>query len=288
VNLNQLHPFISSEYQAFVQKTYGGRELLRPILYSAENPGKLLRPLIMATVALELWGKSAAKFPWQKLFPLMWAVELHHTYTLIHDDLPCMDNDDVRRGRPTVHKAFSESSAVLAGDALLGDSFQLLSKTSTMELAQLVRFFAFCTGAKGLIAGQLMDLSVIQGNRKDLSVQEILRIHELKTGRLFLFSFLAPLYLNIFESSSLENIKFQWKLLTRLASHVGLLFQLNDDEDDAKGSADAGPNLFAFYPKEAKDLQQKLRAKITSSMTENGLFADWELLHALFIQYQLI
>jgi len=289
VKIFQLQNLISHEYLAFVQKEFSSRPLLNALLYSTENPGKLLRPLIMAVVAQELFKNHGSRknetFPWGQLFPLMWAVELHHTYTLIHDDLPCMDNDDERRGRATVHKAFHESTAVLAGDALLGISYQLLAKCETHKLSELIQFFYFCTGAKGLVAGQLMDLEVINGKVPRPTMQEMIRIHELKTGRLFLFSFLAPLYL-----TSFDNCQINWKSLVRLASQVGLLFQVNDDEGDSYTGikTDFGPNLFYHYPEASKMLQNGLKDHILAWVAEGGHFKEWKTLKELLEQYNLI
>ena len=175
VKLINLQQQLIESYQAFVAKEFALRSNFAPTLYALENPGKLIRPLIMAAMYWELTKRD----PLREIPNLMWAVELHHTYSLIHDDLPCMDNDDIRRGRPTLHKKFSESTAVLTGDSLLNRSYALLSQSPTPHLAKLCQFFHFCTGEKGLIAGQLMDLEM----SKSATLKEILRIHELKTGR---------------------------------------------------------------------------------------------------------
>jgi geranylgeranyl pyrophosphate synthase len=272
VKLINLQQQLIESYQAFVAKEFALRSNFAPTLYALENPGKLIRPLIMAAMYWELTKRD----PLREIPNLMWAVELHHTYSLIHDDLPCMDNDDIRRGRPTLHKKFSESTAVLTGDSLLNRSYALLSQSPTPHLAKLCQFFHFCTGEKGLIAGQLMDLEM----SKSATLKEILRIHELKTGRLFLFSFLAPLYF-------VENLKAnRLSLLIRLAHRVGLLFQINDDWEDKDNTKKEGPNVFTSFPLEAKAIQQKLQRDV-ESLIKNS-FPEFQTINELLKKYYLV
>jgi geranylgeranyl pyrophosphate synthase len=149
------------------------------------------------------------------------AVELHHTYTLLHDDLPCMDNDLERRGKPCTHIAYGEWQALLAGDGLLNISYQLLAKVKNNTRAfDLFKFFSWALGPKGLIHGQVLDLSHEMTN--DFST--LLRTHELKTARLIQVSILGSALLALPEKNSIKEKKL-WKY-SRL---LGVNFQLIDD-----------------------------------------------------------
>ncbi|MDH4467357.1 MAG: polyprenyl synthetase family protein [Bacteriovoracaceae bacterium] len=271
MELNQLSIRLKASYLQFVGREFGRRSDFASQLYALENPGKLIRPLIMAAAYYDLYKKD----PIQDIASALWALEIHHTYSLIHDDLPCMDNDDYRRGRPTVHKKFSESTAVLAGDALIIKSFALLTKWPT-----LIPFFHFCTGGKGLIAGQLMDLEISKKIEENgayrPSFEEILRVHELKTGRLFLFAFLAPLF---FHPKSKELPKSA----IMLAHQVGLLFQIKDDESDQDSR---GLNIFHLYPKESQEFLSKLQDRVKENL--NSCFEISDLIARLLCEFQLL
>lgn len=116
--------------------------------YLLENRGKYLRPSLVLALAQDLKQVD------QNHYWLALCLELHHNYTLIHDDLPCMDNDDLRRGKPTVHKVFGEAHALLLGDIFLAKSFELLANIKSPRLSTLIKIFGFATGAKGLILGE--------------------------------------------------------------------------------------------------------------------------------------
>ncbi len=154
--------------------------------YLLENRGKYLRPSLVLAVAQDLGQVSENHF-WLAL-----SIELHHNYTLIHDDLPCMDNDDLRRGKPTMHKVYGEAHALLLGDIFLAKSFEILSNIKSDKLPALLKIFGFATGAKGLILGQKLDLS---GDSKKSSSSEILRMYELKTARLFQLAIMGSILL---------------------------------------------------------------------------------------------
>jgi len=147
------------------------------------------------------------------------AVEFHHSYTLIHDDLPSMDNDTVRRGKPCTHLAYGEWQALLAGDGLLNLSYQLLSKMNNKRTLDLMRFFSWALGPKGLIHGQVLDLS----QEMTKSLENTLRTHELKTARLIQVAILGSALLAADKNFALE--KKLWKY-SRL---LGINFQLIDD-----------------------------------------------------------
>jgi len=161
------------------------------------------------------------------------AVECLHAYSLVHDDLPCMDDDDVRRGRPTVHVAFDEATAVLAGDALLTLAFELLADPAVsaeprIRLA-LVKGLAEAAGGHGMVGGQMLDLI---GETKPLDEAAVVRLQRLKTGALIMFSGEA--------GAILAGAPEERRLALRSYAHdLGLAFQIADDLLDARGAADA-------------------------------------------------
>ncbi|MEX1099646.1 MAG: polyprenyl synthetase family protein, partial [Bacteriovoracaceae bacterium] len=180
--------------------------------YAMFPAGKLFRPKLVLALAQDL-GEAL-----EDHYLLSAAIEAHHAYSLVHDDLPCMDDDNVRRGRPSVHKQFGEWQALLAGDGLINLSYQLLSEMSSPEAARIIRNFAQMMGAKGLILGQFIDLS-----RQEKTFSDTLLMHELKTSRLIQFSLLGSLVLsgeqkNLAEDEALE-----------LGKIIGVNFQLLDD-----------------------------------------------------------
>lgn len=190
--------------------------------YSLEAGGKRIRPLLLfATLHAfqkdpEIGLKAAA------------AIEMIHTYSLIHDDLPSMDNDDLRRGKPTNHKVFGEANAILAGDALLTYSFQLMTETPDVpadEKLALVQLLAQSSGAEGMVAGQVADML---GEEKELNLEELEYIHIHKTGKMLTCSVLAGAIL----SSVSEE---EWECLERFSHHLGLAFQIRDDLLDIDG-----------------------------------------------------
>jgi geranylgeranyl pyrophosphate synthase len=199
--------------QATLVKKLPHNELKDVILYSALPAGKMIRAQIIFAVGDDLQIEPL------KLLQFAAFIELHHTYTLIHDDLPAMDNDDIRRGRASSHKKYNEWKAILAGDALMNLSFDYLNEIKNFELMKLA---LWCTGAKGLIGGQFLDLE-----QKNENFNAIKRLHELKTARLFVLCFLGTLYLK-----NTKNSISEFKNFFRLGQQWGLLFQLLDDLDD--------------------------------------------------------
>lgn len=185
--------------------------------YSLFPTGKLFRPRLVHAIFGDL-GEISER---QKGL-LASALEIHHTYSLIHDDLPCMDDDDFRRGRTSLHKRFSEWEAILVGDGLLNLSYHLLHQLSPQN-PLFFRFASWCFGPKGLILGQAMDLAGLQGQK---------RTNELKTSRLFQACVVLPHLLN---SSSIPLNKL--KMLLKLGQTIGQAFQLNDDLDDSELSS---------------------------------------------------
>jgi len=193
--------------------------------YSIFAGGKRLRPILTLAAAKACGGGSD-----QALAPAC-AVEMMHTYSLIHDDLPGMDNDDLRRGRPTSHKVYGEGMAVLAGDALLTEAFITLGSTQATErypLKEILLEFATCGGSKKLIGGQVLDL---EGENQDLALDQLIQIHENKTAALLTTS----LRLGAMSANATEE---QLTALTDFGYHLGLAFQVIDDILDVTQSTE--------------------------------------------------
>jgi len=194
--------------------------------YSALNGGKRLRPFL-TVCASNLFGVSK-----DSAFHTAAAIEFIHTYSLIHDDLPAMDNDDLRRGKPTCHIKFGEAAAILAGDGLLTFAFQVLSNPRThvdpSVRCELISELAQASGSWGMVGGQMLDL---EAEKKTLSLDEIIRLQRLKTGELFAVSCEAGAILG-------KAPAMMRKLLRAYAHDMGLAFQITDDLLDVEGNRD--------------------------------------------------
>ena len=181
--------------------------------YALLPPGKLFRGLLVMASAWD--NHPLDENPWSDHALLASFVEIHHAYTLVHDDLPCMDDDDMRRGRPSLHKRFGQWQAVLVGDGLMGLSHHLLSLCDSSMQRELVGFVSWATGPKGLIQGQVLDLS----EEREGGFEAIVRIHTLKTARLIQCALAGSALLTG------ENFREAFR-----AGHcLGLMFQFLDD-----------------------------------------------------------
>jgi geranylgeranyl pyrophosphate synthase len=189
-------------------------ELLKIMNYAVFPAGKFFRPRLIEALALDLNENLEDDH-----LHLAAAVELHHAYTLVHDDLPAMDNDLIRRGKPSTHAQFGEWKAILAGDALLIASFQELARIEHKNFRMIHKLMTWTTGAKGLIEGQFRDL----GANGKLEIDNVVRIHELKTARLIQLCTLGT-YLLSPQNQFRGRIEF-----LRLGREIGLTFQLLDD-----------------------------------------------------------
>ena len=199
-------------------------------MYSVLGGGKRIRPFLVNTVCRMLGGDEAASMP----FAI--AVEMIHTYSLIHDDLPCMDNDDMRGGKPTSHKVFGEANAVLAGDALLTNAFYAAAAGSRLDgerTAIAIKLMSDAAGDRGMIGGQVTD---IEGESRKLNFDELLALHSMKTGRLIeLSAALGSLTAGYGEDTE------EYRAATAYARNIGLAFQAVDDLLDVLGDeADLG------------------------------------------------
>lgn len=209
-------PFVEQELVSFIEKHTTNEQLKKSMLYSVNAGGKRIRPqLLIATVSS--FHKSIGIGAYQTAA----ALEMVHTYSLIHDDLPAMDDDDLRRGKPTNHKMFGEATAILAGDALLTMAFQLVSMAQIdMEpKLLLLQLFSKAAGAEGMVSGQAADM---QAENKQISVEELAKIHEDKTGKLIEYALVSG---GILANQPTEVLT----LLQILAGHLGLAFQIRDD-----------------------------------------------------------
>ena len=199
--------------------------LIEPMKYGTLNGGKKIRSSIIINIGKIFKIKS------NKLLHICGAVECIHSYSLIHDDLPCMDNDNVRRGKPSTHIKFGESTAVLAGNSLLTLAFELISdkkhKIQSQKKIELVKQLAKCSGHTGIAGGQELDLLFEKKNKK---FKEIIDMQRKKTGKLFNFCCLS---VGIIASKD-NRAK---KELSILGEEIGLLFQLADDFIDIKSSS---------------------------------------------------
>jgi len=241
--------------------------LHQAIRYSVFAGGKRLRP-ILAIASFELMGGKG-----DAILPVACALEMIHTYSLIHDDLPCMDDDDLRRGKPTLHKVFGEGMAVLAGDALHALAFELLSKTKNPQLTSEI---AREIGTDGMVGGQAADL---QAEGKKASISEVNFIHSHKTGALMKASVRAGGLLGGATGKKL-------KALTSYGEKFGLAFQIIDDILDATGRAEKlgkrtkadESKAKATYPKILGVERSKRRARklLEEAKAELKIFSDHE------------
>ena len=190
--------------------------------YATLPGGKLFRPSLVWSTLSDLDPALYAQSIQNKNSPhalLASAVEFHHSYTLIHDDLPCMDDDTIRRGKPCTHLVYGQWQALLTGDGLLNLSYQLLSKSKHERALEVIRFFSWALGPKGLIHGQVLDLS----EEMTKSFENTLRTHELKTARLIQVAILG----SAIQTTS-KNTKRE-KNLWKFSKLLGINFQLIDD-----------------------------------------------------------
>ena len=188
-------------------------------MYSLIAGGKRIRPVLMLAVSDMLQVSDA------DILPFACAIEMIHTYSLIHDDLPCMDNDDTRRGQPTCHVKYSEAMALLAGDALLNRAYEILfeacldGNSGKLKAAQ---YLSSMSGIKGMIGGQTMDI-ICAG--KKISEAVLTEMHRKKTGCLLSASIVIPVFLQKIHDP-ISNLEIR---LNRFSEHIGLGFQIKDD-----------------------------------------------------------
>ena len=209
--------------RCFAYQTEPQKTLFSSMRYSLLAGGKRLRPIFVYDFCRMCGGQ------WQDAAPFAAAVEMIHTYSLIHDDLPCMDNDDYRRGRLTNHKVYGEATAVLAGDALLTAAFsQIAAAPYSADIRiRAVEILARCAGELGMVGGQVLDM---ESEHRQCTEQEVLDIQSRKTGALIR----AACMLGVLAGCGTEA---QLTAASEFADHLGLAFQIRDDMLDVIGNA---------------------------------------------------
>lgn len=216
-----------------VEKDKPEGSIYKAMKYSLMAGGKRLRPVLALAVCEMLDGDS------KEVMPYACAVEMIHTYSLIHDDLPAMDNDDYRRGRPTNHKVFGEAKAILAGDALLNYAFEIMTEdilnwqkpgtqkiSDVLKKVQALNIIAKASGVSGMIGGQVVD---IEYEKKEITGDLLYYMHGLKTGALIK----APILSSAILCNAMEE---DICILEKYAEKIGLAFQIKDDILDVEGS----------------------------------------------------
>ena len=252
-------------------------ELLEAMRYCLLAGGKRLRPILALAAAETLGGQP------EKIVREACALELLHTYTLIHDDLPSMDDDDFRRGRPSAHKVFGEALAILAGDALQAEAFAILASSThhpPATMIEAIRLIAEACGPRGIVGGQVVD---ILSEGKSVSVKTLEYIHRHKTGCLIT----ASVMLGALLARTKKTPPHHLRAIETYGNAIGLAFQITDDILDVTGSSE---NLGkatgvdekrgkATYPaiiglEKAREIQNKLYNEALAALDDFGNQAD--------------
>lgn len=242
---------IKSVIEGYLPEAEGyQRTLLEAMDYSMLVGGKKLRPLLMQQTYVMFGGKSAV------ILPFMAAIEMIHTHSLIHDDLPAMDNDEYRRGKKTTHIVFGEAMAILAGDALLNLAYETALKAFEVEpgnlrIAQALKVLAAKTGADGMIGGQSVDVEYVD---RALSEEELGFVYRLKTSALLEASMMIGAILAGASDDEVDKVQ-------RIGRNVGMAFQIQDDILDVTGDQEML----------GKPVKSDEKNKKTTYVTVNGL-----------------
>lgn len=219
---NDMVNIINDEILKYLKK-YSGEEMYEPMEYSLKAGGKRFRPMIMLLMCEALSGC------YKDAIPFAVGIECIHTYSLIHDDLPSMDNDDLRRGLPTCHIKFDEATAVLAGDGLLNIAFEImldkLKNSFEKKYLDAIYCIAISSGTNGMIKGQALD---IKAEGKKISKNELFDIYENKTGRIILSSMKSGAIIGGANEEQLSIVE-------DIAYKLGIAFQIQDDILDIEG-----------------------------------------------------
>ncbi|AIT09963.1 octaprenyl-diphosphate synthase [Candidatus Francisella endociliophora] len=214
---NNLKEFNNFAEKVFKQLQIPSKTLFDAMQYSFFSGGKRIRSQFVHIIG------NIFSIDKQDCHRIAFAIEAIHTYSLIHDDLPAMDNDTLRRGKPTCHIKFDEATAILAGDALQALAFEVLQdvKISNIEQQKKInKLLSICSGASGMVGGQQLD---IEGENKKLDLKELETIHINKTAKMFTASIVMPYILSTNHCQKVEQ------LLTQLSQLIGLCFQIKDD-----------------------------------------------------------
>ena len=225
-DLNKVAALVEASLHGYldIRRMWAPKRLTESMQYSAYAGGKRIRPYLTVAFCQLFGGKET------DAMPFACAVECVHTYSLIHDDLPCMDDDDIRRGKPTNHKMYGESTALLAGDALLTYAFQLMTEKSAVsprETLAAVQYLAYCAGMEGMVGGQQLDL---EGEHTQHDFETLERMHRQKTGALIQ----AAAYLGCCAAGVSSDTE-KCRAAITYAENIGLAFQVVDDILDQTG-----------------------------------------------------
>jgi geranylgeranyl diphosphate synthase type II len=225
--LEERRALVNRALEAYLPKVRGPAfRVTQAMHYSLFAGGKRLRPILCLAAAEAVGGDPG------EVLPVACALEMIHTYSLIHDDLPAMDDDDLRRGQPTCHKQFDEATAILAGDGLLTEAFHTMAAATTYEgreavLLEAIRLVADAAGYRGMVGGQMLDL-LAEGRR--VSLKELETIHRHKTGALLTAAVRTGALMG-------GGSRAELTLLTSYGEKFGLAFQVTDDLLDVEGEA---------------------------------------------------
>lgn len=239
--------------------------------YSLKAGGKRARPKLLFSCLLDYGCNEKIGYPSAA------AIEMIHTYSLIHDDLPAMDNDTLRRGLPTCHIAFDEATAILAGDGLLTYAFEVATKASEDPLTTLkiINAIANYSGSSGMIYGQCLDLAAEQQN--DLEIDDILQIHQYKTAKLLTLPLICAAYLANKEEDIPKWIEF--------GMHIGLAFQIQDDILDVTSSEEVlGKNINSDMMQEKNTYVTKKGIEQAQKDVDMHFASAYEILEQLNLQ----
>ncbi|TDM04324.1 polyprenyl synthetase family protein [Macrococcus carouselicus] len=254
----RIEQYLETLYQNPVDDT-----LDTAMMYSLLAGGKRIRPVLLFST-LELFGAEP-----EKGLRTAAAIEMIHTYSLIHDDLPAMDNDDYRRGKMTNHKVYGEDVAILAGDGLLTDSFYQIStdeNLSTEQRSRLITAISGAAGSRGMVAGQVLDM---KAEKKQLTLDELKTVHHHKTGDLIRVCF---------ECAGIiaDQPEAVIRQLVTIGRHFGLLFQIKDDILDVEGSFEEMGKSAGSDIENAKSTYVSLLGLENAKSAMNELYSDTE------------
>ena len=226
IDLKKHKSFLDKNIEKYIKTLDAPKEIKNIMVYAVLGGGKRIRPFLLAETA-KLYGISSSVYK----YPCM-AVELAHCFSLVYDDLPCMDNDDLRRGRATVHKAFNEANALLGGASLLVYSFKLLSLNSfninIEDKLKIINNFSDVTGAEGVLSGQYLDL-LAENKKFKLTLNNFKEIQNKKTSLLIAFCTLTGAIIG-------NATKKEQKDMFDIGLLIGSLFQIQDDILDQEGN----------------------------------------------------
>lgn len=244
----------------------GPEILLEAMQYALFSGGKRIRPALTLAVAEAVGGKQ------KNAIPAACALEMIHSYSLVHDDLPAMDDDELRRGKPTVHVKFGEAIAILAGDSMLTEAFNMLSEENEISperRIQAIRVLATAAGSQGMVGGQIRDIQI-----PEPTLQAFLRLHAEKTGALFVAAAKLGGIMGGADATTIQE-------LARFGALIGKAFQLSDDLIDDIEDADAAHE-------EEVNIVKLIGPAETVRLTQEAIQQAREILHLLPIQSELL